>query len=316
MSAILEPCEVDVVTVSYNAADLLARALTSYASSTGVRVRSIVIDNASKDDSAATASRLGAIVHVLDDNIGYGAAFNCGLGRASAAFVVCANQDVQVRPDTISLLVAAAVDHEQKCGVPCVVGARLVTVEGETSETCHLIPTVWEQTIGMLLGESVVGARNAYPDSRTTQHCEWVSAAFILARREVFLELNGFDPSYFMYVEDLDLFTRLGYLGGHCVWVPSAEVVHLRTGGTVGTPILQAHALWNWKRYYSAHGGPASGQVILYAGIIGSLVRGGMWWLRAQRRVGGQASERASLFLRGAAIALASAVRGQPPPVR
>lgn len=308
--------EVDVVTVSYNAAGLLAGALRSYAISSGVRVRSIVVDNASKDDSAATASRLGATLHLLDENIGYGAAFNRGLGLATAEYVVCANQDIQVRPETISRLVAAAIDHDRICGVPCVVGARLVTLDGDTSETCHTVPTLRQQALAMLLGEVGDRSRNAYPNGEGTQHCGWVSAAFILARREVFLSLGGFDPSYFMYVEDLELFTRLGNLGGHCIWVPDAEVIHLRTGGGIYTPLLHAHALWNWKLYFTAHGrraGRMAGETILLAGIIGSLLRGAMWWVRAMRGEGNLAAERASLFVRGGLLALGCAIRRRPP---
>ncbi len=311
--------DVDVVTVSYNAADLLAEALSAYSGSTGVRVRSIVVDNASEDGSAAVASGLGATVHVLDTNVGYGAAFNHGLDRSTAEFVVCANQDVRVQPGAIASLVAAVRDHETGCRVPCVVGARLVTVDGSTSETCHRVPTLGKQTLGMLLGDRVAGARNAYPDGPTNQHCGWVSAAFILARREVFLGLGGFDPSYFMYVEDLDFFTRLARDGGHCVWVPSAKVVHVRTGGGVGTPLLHAHALWGWKRYFTVHGphaGRVAGETILYAGIVGSLLRGAMWWLRARRETDSLATQRASLFLRGGLLALISALQRQPPPVR
>jgi N-acetylglucosaminyl-diphospho-decaprenol L-rhamnosyltransferase len=58
---------------------------------------------------------------------------------------------------------------------------------------------------------------------------EWLSGSCMLVRREAFDAVGGFDPSYFMYFEDLDLGERLGKAGWLNVYVPSAVVVH--TGG-------------------------------------------------------------------------------------
>jgi GT2 family glycosyltransferase len=306
---------VDVVTVSHNGGALLARALASFDTSTGVDLRTIVVDNASSDDSAAVASALGAEVRRLPSNIGYGAALNRGVELASAEFVVCANQDIEVRPDTIAKLVAAMVDHDAICGVRCVVGGRLMTPAGDLAETCHAIPSFGQGAAAMLLGRRMDRARNAYGDGGAAQHCGWVSAAFILIRRDLFSQLHGFDPSYFMYVEDLEFFTRVRDAGAHCLWLPTADVVHVGSGGGLSSPELHAHALWNWKKYYAAHArraGPLAGEAILYAGIVSSVVRGGMWWLRA-RRGEPLAAERASFFLRGGLLGMVSTVRRRPP---
>src|SRR5690606_21389565 len=64
----------------------------------------------------------------------------------------------------------------------------------------------------------------------TERPAEWLSGACLLLRREAFDSVNGFDPRYFMYFEDVDLGDRLGRAGWRNVYVPSAEVVHI--GGT------------------------------------------------------------------------------------
>jgi hypothetical protein len=52
----------------------------------------------------------------------------------------------------------------------------------------------------------------------------------MLVRRELFLEVGGFDPSYFAFFEDVDLGWRLNLLG-HDVWYnPSATVRHKHHG--------------------------------------------------------------------------------------
>ena len=57
----------------------------------------------------------------------------------------------------------------------------------------------------------------------------WLSGSCVLLRREAWDSVDGFDPRYFMYFEDVDLGDRLGRAGWLNVYVPDAEVVH--TGG-------------------------------------------------------------------------------------
>jgi N-acetylglucosaminyl-diphospho-decaprenol L-rhamnosyltransferase len=306
---------VSVIIVSYNGAGMLPGAIQSILGSHDVRIRCIVVDNASTDNSATVAEQLGASVHRLAENVGYGGALNVGLGFADAEWVVCANQDVSVHPDAVRDLVDAALEHDTACGNDCIVGPRLLWPEGETAETCHDVPSLFEQSLTMLFGERVGGTRNSHPDVERTRHCGWVSAVFILGRRETFASLGGFDPSYFMYVEDLDLFTRLRRQGGHCLWVPTARVVHLRSGGRVPSPVLHAHALWNWRRYYTRHSrraGHVAGLAILAAGIVGSLMRGALWSVRSVRG-DDDARELARMFVVGALLSVRCLVKGRSP---
>ena len=61
----------------------------------------------------------------------------------------------------------------------------------------------------------------------------WLSGSCLLLRREAFDSVGGFDPSYFMYFEDVDLGERLGRAGWLNVYAPSAEIVHTGSHATV-----------------------------------------------------------------------------------
>jgi GT2 family glycosyltransferase len=46
-------------------------------------------------------------------------------------------------------------------------------------------------------------------------------------RRNIFLDVGGFDERFFCYFEDVDLAFRLNLAGHRCLYVPNAKVKHL-----------------------------------------------------------------------------------------
>lgn len=48
----------------------------------------------------------------------------------------------------------------------------------------------------------------------------------MLFPRHIFERLNGFDQSYFLYYEDVDLCARMRLLGYEVVLCPDAKVIH------------------------------------------------------------------------------------------
>jgi N-acetylglucosaminyl-diphospho-decaprenol L-rhamnosyltransferase len=55
----------------------------------------------------------------------------------------------------------------------------------------------------------------------------WLSGSCLLLRREAFEAVGGFDRSYLIFFEDLDLGARLAGAGWRSVYVPSACVTHV-----------------------------------------------------------------------------------------
>ena len=52
------------------------------------------------------------------------------------------------------------------------------------------------------------------------------SSGCCIVGREVFNEVGGFDPDYFIYDDDTDLSLRVRLLGYNILFVPSAVIVH------------------------------------------------------------------------------------------
>src|SRR5205823_14545480 len=88
----------------------------------------------------------------------------------------------------------------------------------------------------------------------------WSMGCAVLARRASLLAFGGFDESYFMYCEEIDLARRLAGAGLETHWVPAATVVHegqVSTGGhaSPARAVEMARSRRTfWARHYSAGG--------------------------------------------------------------
>jgi GT2 family glycosyltransferase len=64
-------------------------------------------------------------------------------------------------------------------------------------------------------------------DSKVPQPVDWVQGSFMALKKETFTEiLNGFDPRFFLFLEDTDLCRRLWEKKLRVLLIPSATAVH------------------------------------------------------------------------------------------
>jgi GT2 family glycosyltransferase len=68
-------------------------------------------------------------------------------------------------------------------------------------------------------------------DHRKTRRVDHVIGAFFLVRRELFVDLHGFDERFFVYLEDLDFSFRAHKAGWCTVFLAEAQAFHAG-GGT------------------------------------------------------------------------------------
>ncbi len=110
------------------------------------------------------------------------------------------------------------------------------------------------------LGHAIVGqfwARNPFSrryrmtdwDHAGGREVDWVSGSCFLARREAWDAVGGFDSSYFMYLEDVDLCRRLHENGWSIAYEPAAQVTHIQGVSADRHPyrMLFAHHVSMWR---------------------------------------------------------------------
>ncbi len=222
--------DVSVVIVSHNNAPDLPACLQSLAGESPAAV--VVVDNASADDSVEVARRGGARVVARSDNGGYSVAVNCGVAETHTPVVVILNPDSTVVPGALGHLAAVL------AGAPAVgaVGPQVRNPDGTVYPSRRTFPSVWTAAahgfLGLFWRDNPLSRRYrmADDDTDTPRVVDWVSGSAMAVRREAFDSVAGFDPGYFLYVEDVDFCWRLWQEGWVVAYHPGAAVVHV--GGT------------------------------------------------------------------------------------
>jgi N-acetylglucosaminyl-diphospho-decaprenol L-rhamnosyltransferase len=220
-----------VVVVNYESGDALLRCVEGWQAEGADEV--VVVDNGSTDGSVALLGhRSGVSVLTPGGNLGYGAAANRGVAATTAPTVLVCNPDLEVATGALDAL-HAAMDSDPDLAL---VGPLIRTPAGDRYPSARQFPSLVDAGGHALLGLFVPDNRftRAYQQSHLDavgddlEVVDWVSGACFLVRRTAFEEIGGFDESYFMYLEDVDLCWRLTGAGWRIGYAPSATVTHLQ----------------------------------------------------------------------------------------
>ncbi len=241
---------ISVIVVNWNAGAALEACLTSLAAD-GVDGREVVlVDNASTDGSAAAARARHPSVTLVEtgQNLGFAAGANRGAAAARGDVLVFLNPDARVVPGAIGVLV----DALRATPGAGIAGGGLLDAAGRWQPGAARFGPV-----GHLLLDTTVGRLPARW-RRVPHRVDWVYGTFMAVRHDLFRQLGGFDPGYFLYGEDLDLCHRATRVGARTIQVPAARAVHgpnvsarQRFGAGRDAEVVKAE-----MRFYATHGRP------------------------------------------------------------
>ena len=223
------------IVVAHDSADMLPACLAALA---GQHVPAIVVDNASRDASAAVAEAAGAQVIRNARNEGYGRANNRGVRAAETAeHVLVVNPDVVLRPGAVDALLDAA----RAWPDAGLLAPRLVEPDGRFFYQARslLAPYLTNP-----------GGRRALPQGDAC--APFLSGACLMMPRALFLDLGGFDENIFLFYEDDDLCRRVADTGRALIHVHAAEALHGRGRSSAPQPGRVFRSRWHqaWSRAY------------------------------------------------------------------
>jgi len=261
-----DPLRLAVVTVSYGSDHVLGAFLDSLSSASGERLVVVVADNKPQGrPNIVSQLTSGAGGHYLPlaSNMGYGHAINEAVRTLpdTVEWVIVSNPDVTLSVGVIDLLLVSVRD-DPTIGA---VGPRILSSDGTVYPSARTIPSL-RSGVGHALFSNLWPRnpwtrtyRREHDSGLTRRDAGWLSGAFLMVRRSVFDQLGGFDESYFMYFEDVDLGYRIGQLGFRNIYEPNAEVVHTgahSTRGDESTRMLRAHHASAKRFLFKKYSGP------------------------------------------------------------
>lgn len=224
--------EISIIIVSFNTREMTLDCLRSIADETKSAHEVIVIDNASKDGSAAAVAASFPTVRLLAEsqNHGFARANNIAAKYARGRYILLLNPDTVVLDGAIDRLLAFAKARPEAR----IWGGRTLYGDGRLNPTCcwgkMTLWSVFCTTTG--LSSSFRGSRLFNPEG----YGDWqrdderavdiVCGAFLLIPRPFWEELGGFDLRYVMYGEEADLCLRARALGASPRITPEATIIH------------------------------------------------------------------------------------------
>jgi GT2 family glycosyltransferase len=208
-----------VIVVGHNSAPYLRRCLGALLAQDypgGAEI--IVVDNASRDGSAALVERLFPNVRVIarEVNDGFAGGANYGAAVAGGDVLAFINPDTEADRPWLTELV------------------RPLLADGSIGMTTSRITLLGQPGIINTCGNDVSLAgvatcrRAGQPaaDVRCDEDVAAVSGAAFAMRATLFRRLGGFDAAFFMYLEDTDLSLRARQAGYRCVLAAASVVAH------------------------------------------------------------------------------------------
>lgn len=259
-----------LVLVSFNTRHLLDECLASITSNQGnLRLQIIVVDNASHDGSADYIAEHYPQVTLIrsDTNLGFGPANNVGFAEARGQYTVLLNTDAFLGEQVLSRS-WQFMQQEPDIGL---LGGLLLGRDNSLQPSARLFPSLlnefltlsglaWKNPSSRFFGRF----DRTWADPEQAADVDWVPGAFSVIRSDVLQAIQGFDTTFFLYYEEVDLCRRIQASGYRIRYEPALRIVHI--GGESSKSIKRLSfsssgnqlTLWRMRSeliYYRKHHG-------------------------------------------------------------
>ncbi len=223
--------QLSVIILNYNVRYFLELCLKSVTEAiVDFNAEIIVVDNFSNDDSCRMVKELFPEVILIQnkENYGFSKGNNIGVARAKGKYVCLLNPDTVVAEDTFKILLDFA-ESMPRIGI---LGCKLIDGTGRfLPESKRNVPTPLV-SIKKILGNS----KPYYAHHLSEDEIGEVSVlvgAFMILKRSIYNEINGFDEDYFMYGDDMDFSYRVQKAGYQNYYNPATTVIHYKGESTL-----------------------------------------------------------------------------------
>ncbi|WP_207497164.1 glycosyltransferase [Aridibaculum aurantiacum] len=230
---------VSIIIVNYNVRYFLEQCLHSvYRSINGLQAEVFVVDNASTDGSIEYLQPKFPWVKFIasPDNLGFAKANNLALYQCSGEYVLFLNPDTLLPEDCLQKCYDFMKSHTDAGAL----GIRMLDGSGkflpESKRSFPSPTTSFYKLVGLhrLFPTSRVFGKYSlgYLDEHSNHEVDVLAGAYLMARRDLLLELKGYDETFFMYGEDVDLSYRIQKAGYKNYYFSGSSIIHFKGEST------------------------------------------------------------------------------------
>lgn len=268
--------------MNYNVKYFLEQCLCSvYKALQGIDAEVWVADNASSDNSVEYLKpKFPWVKFIVNlNNAGFAKANNQALFQCNGKYVLFLNPDTLIPEDSLVKCIAflETNTHAGALGVRMIDGNGTFLPESKRAFPSPLTSLFKLTGLSSLFPTSRVFSRYSltYLDEYKNHEVDVLSGAFMLAKRSVLIDLKGFDETFFMYGEDIDLSYRIQKPGYKNYYFSETTIIHFKGESTSKTSLRYVKMFYEAmsifvKKHYSGSSG------YLFASLLQVAI-----WLRA-----------------------------------
>uniref|UniRef100_UPI00404A9CA6 glycosyltransferase family 2 protein n=1 Tax=Flavobacterium sp. TaxID=239 RepID=UPI00404A9CA6 len=233
----------------------------------------IVVDNNSSDDSCAMMKEKFPNVRLIEnkENSGFPKGNNIGVAEAKGKYICVLNPDTVVTEDTFTKILnfchselvsdSRAMLELAKQSNLGIIGCKLIDGRGNfLPESKRGVPTPWvafTKIFGLYKMFPISSWFNKYYAQHLTENqsgeVDVLVGAFMVMKRDLYLEVGGFDENCFMYSDDIDLSYMVKKLGKQNYYFADTTVIHYKGESTVRDGLYMKRFREAMQFFYKKH---------------------------------------------------------------
>lgn len=232
--------QLSVIILNYNVRYFLEQCVLSVQEAlSNIDGEIIVVDNNSSDASCQMMKTRFSNIKLIENktNSGFPKGNNIGVAEAKGDYICILNPDTVVAEDTFEKILAFA-EKQSDLGI---VGCKLIDGTGNfLPESKRGIPTPW------VAFTKITSLYHFFPKNKLfnqyyaqdlneneTGKVAILVGAFMVMKRDLYMDLKGFDENCFMYSDDIDLSYRSLLQGKSNYYFHETSVIHYKGESTV-----------------------------------------------------------------------------------
>lgn len=248
--------DISITIVAYNDEEDVKNAVCSILEHTAVTIekRIYIVDNSSRINGLeAFCQKYKEVVYEkTPENLGFGGGHNYVLSRLDSRFHAIVNPDIILTEDSLGILMGFMKEKGVGMAVPA-----MTDENGMPQAVYRRELTVLDMGIRMFLS-SRFKKRQAYHTMQEMDYdrpflVPFAQGSFLVIQTSLFLKLGGFDPRYFMYMEDADLCRQVNECSS-LYYCPDTTVIHKWERGSHKSGKLRRIHIASMFRYFNKWG--------------------------------------------------------------